>query len=167
MYGRWDTRIYHRGDHHTGPTEVNLYLWGSFPSNITSENRWFDAGRFRGGRGYGSGSGSVIWERRKRGAVFCAHPIGRSPAGKCRISKGGGKGSFSGETGSFSNRKEPRTSGRGLAVRFGTASWASLVICFCRLEGDVFWWSCSPRCMFLSAGKGFFFAGRAPFSLRF
>ena len=28
--------------------------------NITSENRWFDANRFRGGRGYGSGSGSVI-----------------------------------------------------------------------------------------------------------
>ena len=26
----------------------------------TSENRWFDANRFRGGRGYGSGSGSVI-----------------------------------------------------------------------------------------------------------
>ena len=34
--------------------------------NMTSENRRFDAGRFRGGRGYGSGSGSVIWERRKR-----------------------------------------------------------------------------------------------------
>ena len=28
--------------------------------NITSENRWFDANRFRGGRGYCSGSGSVI-----------------------------------------------------------------------------------------------------------
>ena len=27
---------------------------------------WFDAGRFRGGRGYGSGSGSVICERRKK-----------------------------------------------------------------------------------------------------
>ena len=67
----------------------------------------------------------------------------------------------------FPKQEIPWTSGRGLAVRFGPASWASLVICFCRLEGDVFWWSCSPRCMFLSAGKGFFFAGRAPFSLHF
>ena len=39
---------------------------GAFLQNIPSENRRFDAGRFRGGRGYGSGSGSVIWERRKR-----------------------------------------------------------------------------------------------------
>ena len=45
---------------------INLYLRGSHPSNIPSENRRFDAGRFRSGRGYGSGSGSVIWERRKR-----------------------------------------------------------------------------------------------------
>ena len=35
-----------------------------------SENRWFDAGRFRGGRGYGLGSGSVIWERRKRNGMW-------------------------------------------------------------------------------------------------
>ena len=34
--------------------------------NMTSENRRFAAGRFRDGWGYGSGSGSVIWERRKR-----------------------------------------------------------------------------------------------------
>ena len=35
--------------------------------NITSENRRYDLRRFHGGRGYGSGSGSVIRERRKRG----------------------------------------------------------------------------------------------------
>ena len=38
--------------------------------NMPSENRRFDAGRFRGGWGYGSGSGSVIWERRKREKVW-------------------------------------------------------------------------------------------------
>ena len=31
-------------------------------------------------------------ERRIKGSVFCAHPIGRSPAGKCRISKQGARG---------------------------------------------------------------------------
>ena len=121
-------------------------------------------------------------ERCIKGVVFCVHPDGRSPQANAGFRNGdeGGasmakqeflsdgrcKGSFSGETGSFSNRKEPRTSGRGLAVRFGPASWSSLVICFCRLEGDVFWWSCSPRCMFLLAGEGFSFVGEVPFSLR-
>ena len=42
---------------------------GSRSVDETSENRRFDAGRFRGGRGYGSGSGSVIWERRKKNGI--------------------------------------------------------------------------------------------------
>ncbi|HIX47719.1 MAG TPA: hypothetical protein H9981_01665, partial [Candidatus Mediterraneibacter caccavium] len=45
----------------------------------------------------------------------------------------GTKGSFISETGSFAKRKVPQTSGSGLAVRFGAASWASLVIEFCLL----------------------------------
>ena len=65
--------------------------------------------------------------------VFAAG--GRSPAGKCRISKGGSEGSFSGETGSFNKQKVPWTSERELAVRFDPASWGSLVIEFCQLGG--------------------------------
>ena len=116
--------------------EADLYLRGSRTIGETSENHRFDAGRFRGGWGYGSGSGSVIWERRKRekafgsasgirrtinatlspfksfrqitpshrrhipvrrerrikGAVFCAHPIGRSPQSNAGFRKAGERG---------------------------------------------------------------------------
>ena len=47
----------------------------------------------------------------------------------------GREGSFSGETVISPKQEIPRTSGRGLAVRFGPASWASLVIEFCRQGG--------------------------------
>ncbi len=57
------------------------------------------------------------------------------PAVKCRISKRGREGSFCGKTGIFIGQKMTRTSGRGSAVRFGPASWASLVIEFCLLGG--------------------------------
>ena len=102
-----------------------------------------------------------------KGTVFCAHPIGRSPQANAGFQKVGERGASAAKQKLKPSGSSDWISGRGLAVRFGPASWSSLVICFCRLEGDVFWWSCSPRCMFLSAGKGFFFAGRAPFSLRF
>ncbi len=57
------------------------------------------------------------------------------PAVKCRILKGGREGSFDGEKEIYTKWKVLRTSGRGLAVRFGPASWASLVIEFCQLGG--------------------------------
>ncbi len=63
------------------------------------------------------------------------------PAGKCRISKQGREGSFSGETGSFSKRKVMRTPGRGCAVRFGAAS-------------------CASCCEFLAAGVVLSFGGK-------
>ena len=69
-----------------------------------------------------------------KGTGFLRASDRKVPTGKCRISKGGREGSFSGEPESFAKRKVPRTSGRGVAVRFGPASWASLVISFCWQE---------------------------------
>ena len=140
----------------------------------------------RGGTGYCSGSGSIIWERLKKewdtakdnskeedspsaqasALELTPHPILLSlsnrllqvtaaislPAAK-GASKGrfsvyirsegphsqmqdfetGRKGSFSGKTESFFRQKIRRTSGRGLAVRFGSASFAAPVVNFCWL----------------------------------
>ena len=62
------------------------------------------------------------------------------------------------------------TSERGVAVRFGSASFASLVISFC-WQKEVYLlaesFPCSMLvCVFLPAGEGFSFAGRVPLSLR-
>ena len=48
-----------------------------------------------------------------KGTGFLRASDRKVPTGKCRISKGGREGSFSGEPESFAKRKVPRTSGRG------------------------------------------------------
>ena len=70
-----------------------------------------------------------------KGTVFCAHPIGRSPQANAGFQKVGERGASAAKQKLKPSGSSDWTSGRGLAVRFGPASWASLVICFCRLEG--------------------------------
>ena len=103
-----------------------------------------------------------------KGPVFCAHPIGRSPQANAGFQKVGERGASAAKQKLKPSGSSDWTSGRGLAVRFGPASWSSLVIEFCQQSGfyrlpKKFLW----RCVFLPAGRRFFFAGRAPFSLRF
>ena len=74
-------------------------------------------------------------ERRIKGDGFLRASGRKVPAVKCRILKGGREGSFDGEKEIYTKWKVLRTSGRGLAVRFGPASWASLVREFCQLGG--------------------------------
>ena len=92
----------------------------------------------------------VLRERRIKGDGFL-HTSGRKvPAGKCRIRKAGERGA-SAEKQKFNlSGSSGWISGRGLAVRFGSASFASLlVISFCWL------------------GNGFLWSGELPFLLRF
>ena len=65
---------------------------------------------------------------------FSARIRSEGPHSQMQDFETGRKGSFSGKTESFFRQKIRRTSGRGLAVRFGSASWASLVISFCWQE---------------------------------
>ena len=66
--------------------------------------------------------------------VFWVHPIGRSPQANAGFRKLDERGASVAKQEFFIGRKVTRTSGRGLAVRFGPASCASLVISFCRQE---------------------------------
>ena len=106
-------------------------------------------------------------ERRIKGVVFCAHPIGRSPQANAGFRNGGERGASAAKQKLKPSGSSDWISGRGLAVRFGPASWASLVIEFCQQSGfyrlpKKF----LQRCVFLSAGEGFSFVGEVPFSLR-
>ena len=74
-------------------------------------------------------------ERRIKGVVFCAHPIGRSPQANAGFRKLGERGASAAKQKLKPSGSSDWTSGRGLAVRFGPASWASLVIEFCLLGG--------------------------------
>ncbi|OUN32829.1 hypothetical protein B5G27_14620 [Lachnoclostridium sp. An76] len=100
--------------------------------------------------------------------VFWVHPIGRSPQANAGFRKLDERGTSVAKQEFFIGRKVTRTSGRGLAVRFGPASCASLVISFCRQE----WFYLLAGkfvycCMFLLAGERLSFAGKAPFSQHF
>ena len=100
--------------------------------------------------------------------VFWVHPIGRSPQANAGFRKLDERGTSVAKQEFFIGRKVTRTSGRGLAVRFGPASCASLVISFCRQE----WFYLLAGkfvycCMFLLAGERLSFARKVPFSLRF
>ena len=88
-----------------------------------------------------------------KGTVFCAHPIGRSPQANAGFRKVGERGASAAKQKFKLSGSSVWTSGRGLAVRFGSASCVSLVIEFCRLGGfylltDSF----SP--LYVSAGWG-------------
>ena len=67
-----------------------------------------------------------------KGTVFCAHPIGRSPQANAGFRNGGERGASAAKQKLKPSGSSDWTSGRGLAVRFGPASWSSLVISF--------WW---------------------------
>ena len=73
----------------------------------------------------------------QRGTVFCAHPIGRSPQANAGFGNGA-RGELQRRNGISPKQEIPWTSGSGLAVRFGPASWASLVIEFCQKGGFYF-----------------------------
>ena len=107
-------------------------------------------------------------ERCIKGVVFCAHPIGRSPQANAGFRKVGERGASAAKQKLKPSGSSDWTSGRGSAVRFGPASWASLVIEFCRLGGfyllaDSF----SP--LYVSAGWGVvaFCRRSSPLLLRF
>ena len=70
-----------------------------------------------------------------KGSVFCAHPIGRSPQANAGFQKAGERGASAAKQKLKPSGSSDWTSGRGLAVRFGPASWSSLVIEFCLLGG--------------------------------
>ena len=70
-----------------------------------------------------------------KGTVFCAHPIGRSPQANAGFQKVGERGASAAKQKLKPSGSSDWISGRGLAVRFGPASWASLVIEFCLLGG--------------------------------
>ena len=70
-----------------------------------------------------------------KGTVFCAHPIGRSPQTNAGFRKVGERGASAAKEKFKLSGSSVWTSGRGLAVRFGAASRASLVIEFCLLGG--------------------------------
>ena len=104
-------------------------------------------------------------ERRIKGDGFLGSSDRKAPAGKCGIRNVGERGASAAEQKFDSGGSSGRTSVRGLAVRFGPASWASLVIEFCR-QGGFYrlaekFVSC---CMFLLAGEGLSFAGEVPLS---
>ena len=106
-------------------------------------------------------------ERRIKGDGFLRASGRKVPAGKCRISKRGERGASAAKQKLKPSGSSDWISGRGLAVRFGPASWSSLVIEFCQQSGfyrlpKKF----LQRCVFLSAGEGFSFVGEVPFSLR-
>ena len=102
-----------------------------------------------------------------KGTFFCAHPIGRSPQANAGFRKVGERGASAAKQEFIPSVRYGWISGRGLAVRFGPASWSSLVIEFCQQSGfyrlpKKF----LQRCVFLPAGEGFSFVGEVPFSLR-
>ena len=70
-----------------------------------------------------------------KGTVFCAHPIGRSPQANAGFQKVGERGASAAKEKFKLSGSSVWTSGRGLAVRFGAASCASLVIEFCQQGG--------------------------------
>ena len=74
-------------------------------------------------------------ERRIKGVVFCAHPIGRSPQANAGFQKVGERGASAAKQKLKPSGSSDWISGRGLAVRFGPASWSSLVIEFCQQSG--------------------------------
>ena len=99
----------------------------------------------------------------QRGAVFCAHPSGRSPQANAGFQKVGERGASAAKQKLKPSGSSDWISGRGSAVRFGPASWASLVIEFCQ-QGEFYrlaekFVSC---CMLLPDGKRASFAGEAP-----
>ena len=77
-------------------------------------------------------------ERCIKGERFSARIRSEGPRRQMQDLETGREGSFSGETVIFPKQEIPWTSGRGLAVRFGPASWASLVIEFCQKGGFYF-----------------------------
>ena len=103
-------------------------------------------------------------ERRiKGGTVFCAHPIGRSPQANAGFRKLGERGASAAKQKLKPSGSSDWISGRGLAVRFGPASWSSLVIEFCQQSGfyrlpKKF----LQRCVFLLAGEGSLLPGELP-----
>ena len=104
-------------------------------------------------------------ERRIKGAVFCAHPVGRSPQANAGFRKLDERGASVAKQKFKLSGSSVWTSGRGLAVRFGPASWASLVIEFCQ-QGGFYrlaekFVSC---CMFLPDGEGLLFVEEVPLS---
>ena len=91
----------------------------------------------------------------------------RSPQANAGFRNGGERGASAAKQEFIPSVRYGWTSGRGLAVRFGPASWSALVIEFCQQSGfyrlpKKF----LQRCVFLSAGEGFYFVGEVPFSLR-
>ena len=87
--------------------------------------------------------------------VFWVHPIGRSPQANAGFRKLDERGTSVAKQEFFIGRKVTRTSGRGLAVRFGPASRASLVISFCWQEGFyLFAENFVSCCVFLLDGEG-------------
>ena len=66
----------------------------------------------------------------KGGTVFCVHPIGRSPQANAGFRKAGERGASAAKQEFIPSVRYGWTSGRGLAVRFGPASWSALVIEF-------------------------------------
>ena len=101
-----------------------------------------------------------------KGTVFCAHPIGRSPQTNAGFQKVGERGASTAKQKLKPSGSSDWISGRGLAVRFGPASWSSLVIEFCQ-QGEFYrlaekFVSC---CMFLPVGgRGIFFRRSPPLS---
>ena len=94
-------------------------------------------------------------ERRIKGVVFCAHPIGRSPQANAGFQKVGERGASAAKQKLKPSGSSDWISGRGLAVRFGPASWSSLVIEFCQLrEGFSFGGEFFPIVCFCWLGMG-------------
>ena len=84
-----------------------------------------------------------------KGTVFCAHPIGRSPQATAGFRNGGERGASAAKEKLKPSGSSDWTSGRGSAVRFGPASWSSLVIEFCQLrEGYLLPGELPSRCVF-------------------
>ena len=70
-----------------------------------------------------------------KGPVFWVHPIGRSPQSNAGFRKLDERGASAAKQKLKPSGSSDWISGRGLAVRFGPASWASLVIEFCQQSG--------------------------------
>ena len=84
-----------------------------------------------------------------KGPVFCAYLIGRSPQANAGFRKVGERGASAAKQKLKPSGSSDWTSGRGLAVRFGSASFASLVISFCWLGKGFLWPGEFPfRCVF-------------------
>ena len=69
-----------------------------------------------------------------KGTVVCAHPIGSSPQTNAGFQKVGERGVSAAKQKLKPSGSSDWTSGRGSSVRFGPASWSSLVIEFCQLR---------------------------------